>query len=84
MGILAAGKASGKKVVAVSFGSPYLLRDFPAFQTYLAAWGSQEVVQSAVAAALLGEQPIGGRLPVTIPGLAPRGAGIDRAAAPRS
>lgn len=83
-GILAAANASGRKVVAVAFGSPYLLRDFPALGTYLAAWGSQEVVQIAAAAALLGEQPIGGRLPVTIPGVAARGAGLDRAAVPRS
>jgi beta-N-acetylhexosaminidase len=71
--------ASGRKVVAASFGSPYLLRDLPGLPTFLAAWGSQEVVQSAVAAALFGERPIGGRLPVTIPGVAPRGGGIDRA-----
>jgi beta-N-acetylhexosaminidase len=82
--VLAAAKGAGRKVVTVSFGSPYLLRDFPAFSTYLAAWGSQEVVQAAAAAALLGEQPIGGRLPVTIPGAAARGAGIDRAATARS
>jgi beta-N-acetylhexosaminidase len=81
--VLTAAKGGGKRVVAISFGSPYLLRDFPALATYLAAWGSQEVVQGAAAAALLGEQAIGGRLPVTIPGVATRGAGIDRPAASR-
>jgi beta-N-acetylhexosaminidase len=70
--------APSTNVVAVSFGSPYLLRDFPGLSTYLAAWGSQEVVQGAVASALAGEAPITGRLPITIPGIAARGSGIQR------
>jgi beta-N-acetylhexosaminidase len=72
--------ASGKPVVAVAFGSPYLLRDFPALPTYLAAWGSQDVVQVAAVKALFGEAAIEGHLPVTIPGLAKRGDGIQKAA----
>ena len=68
------------RTVAVSFGSPYLLREFPGLETFLAAWGSQEVAQTAAAAALLGEAPIGGRLPVTIPGVAAKGTGLQRAA----
>ncbi len=67
---------SGKPVVAVAFGSPYLLRDFPDLPTYLCAWGSQDVVQAAAVKALFGEAAIGGHLPVTIPGLAKRGGGI--------
>lgn len=70
--------SSGKPVVAVAFGSPYLLLDFPSIPTYLVGYGPQEVVQSAVAAALVGEAPIGGRLPVTLPGLHPRGTGIRK------
>ena len=42
--------ASGKPVVAVAFGSPYLLRDFPDLPTYVCAWGSQDVVQVAAVA----------------------------------
>jgi beta-N-acetylhexosaminidase len=75
--------ASGKPVVAVAFGSPYLLRDFPALPTYLAAWGSQDVVQVAAVKALFGEAAIEGHLPITIPGLAKRGDGISRPATPR-
>jgi beta-glucosidase-like glycosyl hydrolase len=69
----------GKRVVAVSFGSPYLLRELPAFRTYVCAWGSQDVMQTAAAAALFGEAPIDGKLPVSIPGLAKRGDGIAKA-----
>lgn len=69
------GDARDAPVVAVSFGSPYLLSEFPGLQTYICAYGTQEIVQEAVARALFGEAPLDGRLPVTIPGLAPRGSG---------
>lgn len=72
--------ASGRPVVAVSFGSPYVVRDFPSMKTYLAAWGAQDVCQSAAARALFGEGAIGGKLPVSIPGVATRGAGIAKPA----
>ena len=72
--------ASGRPVVAVSFGSPYLLRDVPALATYLCGYGPQALVQSAAVRALYGEAPIEGKLPVTIPGMAPRGTGIRKEA----
>ncbi len=71
---------AGPRVVAVSFGSPYVLRELPNLATYLCAWGSQTDLQVAVARALFGEAPITGRLPVTIPDMAPRGAGLQREA----
>jgi beta-N-acetylhexosaminidase len=69
---------AGKPVVVVSFGSPYLLRAFPSVPAYVAAWGPEAVCQDAAARALLGQAPIGGRLPVTIMPGVPRGAGIMR------
>lgn len=75
--------ASGKPVVAVAFGSPYLIRDFPDLPTYLCAWGTQDIVQTASARALFGEAPIEGHLPVTIPGIAKRGDGLTKAVAPQ-
>jgi beta-N-acetylhexosaminidase len=75
--------ATGKPVVAVAFGSPYLIRDFPDLPTYLCAWGMQEIVQTAAARALFGEVPIEGHLPVTLPGIAKRGEGIVKSVAPR-
>jgi len=70
--------AFGKPIVTVSFGNPYLLRDFPGLPTYLCAWGGQDVSQTAAVQALFGETAIGGRLPITIPGLAKRGDGISK------
>ena len=74
--------AGGRPVVAVAFGSPYLLRDFPDLSTYVCAWGTQDVMQKAAAKALFGEAGLEGKLPVSIPGLARRGDGIAKAAAP--
>ena len=66
------------KTVAVSFGSPYVLRDLPSLRTYLCAYGVQPVMQAAAVKALYGESAIGGKLPVTIPGLHARGEGMTR------
>ncbi len=55
------------KTIAVSFGSPYLIREMPQVKTYICAYGVQPVMQSAVVAALFGEAPMTGKLPVTIP-----------------
>jgi beta-N-acetylhexosaminidase len=76
--------ASGARVLGVSFGTPYVLRDLPGLRTYLVAWGSQTDAQVAAARALFGEIDIGGRLPVTIPGAAARGTGIRKPAEKRS
>jgi beta-N-acetylhexosaminidase len=64
--------------VLVAFDTPYLLRDVPQAPGYLVAWGSSAASQRAAAAALLGTAPITGRLPITIPGVAPFGAGLMR------
>jgi beta-N-acetylhexosaminidase len=67
-----------KPVIAISFGTPYLLREIPAAGTYICAYGVQPVMQLAAVQALFGEAPVSGKLPVTIPGLVARGTGIAR------
>lgn len=69
---------AGTKVVAVAFGSPYVLRDLPELRTYLCAYGVQPVMQVAAVKALFGEHAITGRLPVSIPGLHARGEGLTK------
>lgn len=71
---------AGKPVVAVSFGSPYLLQLFPSVPAYLLAWGGADVSQEAAARALTGVAPITGTLPVTLPPYHERGTGIQRPA----
>jgi beta-N-acetylhexosaminidase len=67
-----------KPAIAVSFGTPYLLREIPAAGTYICAYGVQPVMQVVAVHALFGEAPVSGKLPVTIPGLVARGTGIAK------
>jgi beta-N-acetylhexosaminidase len=60
---------TGKPVVTVAFGSPYLIEGFPQAETWLAAFGISDVAQISVARALFGQIPVRGHLPVTIPGV---------------
>jgi len=69
--------AEKKPLMAISFGNPYLLMNFPALRTYLVAYGDMPSLQQAAARILLGEIDVTGRLPITLPGLYPRGTGIQ-------
>jgi beta-N-acetylhexosaminidase len=67
----------GTPLVAINFGNPYLLRDFPGLKTYVVAYGDMQSLQTAAARAILGEIDITGRLPMTLTLQLPRGSGID-------
>ena len=71
-------KAKPDKTVVVSFGSPYLATDFPAVANYVCAYSNAFTSEIAAIKALFGEIPFRGRLPVSIPGVAQRGAGRDQ------
>jgi beta-N-acetylhexosaminidase len=73
-------QAKKEKTVVVSFGSPYLLADFPQIENYVCAYSNAITSEVGAIRALFGEIPFRGRLPVTIPGMAQRGAGTDRPA----
>src|SRR5882724_241663 len=60
---------TGKPIITVGFGSPYLIEKFPQAETWLAAFGISDVAQISVARALFGQIPVRGHLPVTIPGV---------------
>ena len=64
-------------LVGISFGNPYLLQSFPQLRTYLVAYGDMTSLQQATARALMGEIDVTGKLPITLPGLYPRGTGIQ-------
>lgn len=72
--------AAGKTMV-VAMGNPYLASDFPKIENYLCTFSNATVSEAAAVRAIFGEIPIRGHLPVTIPGVARRGDGIDRPAA---
>ena len=60
---------SGKPVITVALGSPYLIERFPQAETWIAAFGISDVAQISVSHAIFGQIPIQGHLPVTIPGI---------------
>ncbi len=62
--------------VLVSLGNPYLLRGLPQAASYLASFSPVPTSETAVVKALFGEIAIGGKLPVSIPGIAKVGDGI--------
>ena len=70
-------RESAKPVIVVCFGSPYVIARFPEAQTWLAAFSDAEVAQRAAARALFGQVATGGRIPVSVPGAAVLGDGID-------
>jgi beta-N-acetylhexosaminidase len=65
-----------QKTILVAMGNPYLAKDFPEVQNYLCTFSAAPVSEVSAAKALFGEIEIGGQLPVSIPGIAPRGAGL--------
>lgn len=69
--------ASGKPVALIALGNPYVLRNFGNVTAYLATYSTVAPSEIAAARATLGEIAIGGRLPVTIPGQAAYGEGIQ-------
>jgi CubicO group peptidase (beta-lactamase class C family) len=69
--------ASPTPLLIVSFGSPYVLRQVPDAAVYVCAYGWPETSQRAAVTALFGEHAVGGKLPVTLPGLHPYGHGLS-------
>jgi beta-N-acetylhexosaminidase len=70
-------RAAGKTVV-VAMGNPYLAADFPKIENYMCTFSNASVSEISAVKALFGEIAIRGHLPVSIPNVAQRGAGIDR------
>src|SRR5690606_16521262 len=80
--LLARLRGSGRPLIFTALQSPYVLSEVPDLPTTLVTWGPAEPSQRALAAALSGERPIRGKLPVTLPGVRPRGHGLVREARP--
>jgi beta-N-acetylhexosaminidase len=66
------------KTAVVAMGNPYVAQDFPAIQNYLCTFSNAGVSEVSAVKALFGEIAIRGHLPVSIPNIAQRGAGIER------
>lgn len=69
--------ATGKPVILIAFGNPYLIAELaqqPA--AYLVAYSGSEASQRMAASALFGQVALGGKLPITIPDHYAYGAGL--------
>lgn len=64
-------------VALIAFGNPYLLRAAPDIGSYAATFSTATTSETAAAKAILGEIPIGGKMPVAIPGLVKIGDGLN-------
>ena len=74
--------AAETPAIVACFGSPYVIKNFPEAKTWLGVFSSADVAQKAAARAIFGQAPIGGRIPVSVPGAVRIGEGIDVAASP--
>ena len=74
--LAAAVLASGRPTVTVALRTPWDLLAYPSARTHVCTYGILPPSMEALAAALLGEAPFAGRLPVEIAGLHPRGHGL--------
>lgn len=61
-------KATGKPVVLISFGNPYIVIDLPDADVHLLAWANTQSQIDAATNALFGATTIDGKLPISIPG----------------
>ena len=71
---------AAEKTAIVAMGNPYLASDFPKIENYMCTFSNATVSEVGAIKALFGEIPIRGHLPVTIPNVAQRGAGLERPA----
>ena len=68
--------AQRRKVIVVSFGNPYLIRQFPNVGAYVVTYGVSDDLERAAAMALLGRAAITGKVPVSLPGFFRAGDGL--------
>jgi len=68
---------AAERTVVAAMGNPYLAADFPKIENYLCTFSNASVSEIGAVKALFGEIEIRGHLPVSIPNVAQRGAGIE-------
>ncbi len=74
--------AGTRPIVVVALGSPFVGELGGKLQVLLVTYELGDAPEAAAVRAICGEAPIGGRLPVSLPGLFPAGHGLDRAVLP--
>jgi beta-N-acetylhexosaminidase len=72
--------ATKERVIVIANGNPYVIRQFPRVQSYMVTYGVGDALERAAVRAIVGAAAIGGRAPISLPGVFARGDGIMRAA----
>jgi beta-N-acetylhexosaminidase len=72
--------AQDKPFATVCFGNPYTATFLPKLPAVLLGYEFSDLTERAAARGLAGEIPIGGKLPISLPGMFPIGHGLTRAA----
>jgi beta-N-acetylhexosaminidase len=67
-----------KPLIAVIFGNPYVVLDVPTLPAVMLTYDFYDLAEASAVRALAGESPIGGRLPIGMPGLFEAGFGLVR------
>ncbi len=69
--------------ITVFFGNPYVAAAIPEIPAALLTYDFYDLPEAAAVRAIAGEAPIGGQLPISLPGLFPAGHGLQRSPAQR-
>jgi beta-N-acetylhexosaminidase len=76
--LLKALDKTGKKLIVISFGNPYLMDGFPDISNYICAYGDADVSINSAIKAIYGDIKFKGRLPVSINDSFKFGSGISK------
>jgi beta-N-acetylhexosaminidase len=70
-------QAAAAKTAVIAMGNPYLAMNFPGVQTYVCTYSNAPTSERSAVKLLFGEMQVKGKLPVTLPGIAQRGFGLE-------
>jgi beta-N-acetylhexosaminidase len=65
------------KTTVIAMGNPYVAQNFPNVQNYVCTYSNASTSELSAVKVLFGELKPHGRLPVALPGIAPRGASLS-------
>jgi beta-N-acetylhexosaminidase len=68
---------AGQKTAVIAMGNPYLASNFPSVQTYICTYSNAPTAERSAVKLLFGEMQLKGKLPVSLPGIAERGFGLE-------
>jgi len=70
-------ETAGQKTAVIAMGNPYLASNFPEVQTYICTYSNAPSSERSAVKLLFGEMQLKGKLPVSLPGIAERGFGLE-------